>query len=165
MKRKLLLILLLILGIFLSNCKQNKDPKAHTNSKSSIEENDDKSTEPSSSQIIISEDQIHFTGTWSSPDYLPIIELKIGPNGKFNIREAYGLNAEQGTEYQAVYKNGIVEAIGNEKDFYKWTLPTFEFIGQNMDTIRFNSGIGPIELTKTNKLMPNISYYPPKNND
>jgi hypothetical protein len=165
MKRKIIIIHALLLGALLFSCKQNKDSKVNENSETSIEEKDDRSAEPSSSQVIISKDQIAFAGTWSSSDYYPIMTLEIGPDGKFKIQEAYGLDAEKGIEYQAAYKDGIVEAIGDEKDFYKWTLPTFEFVGQNMDTIKFSSGVGSIELIKTNKRMPNIFYYPAENND
>ena len=53
----------------------------------------------------------------------------------------------------------------SEEDFYKWTLPTFTFLDDKMDTLEFNSGIGPIALQKSNQQMPNIIYSGPSNND
>ncbi len=112
----------------------------------------------------ISNELNSFVGVWSTSEQNPIVELAI-KNGQFEIKECYGLNAKKGLIYSGKYEKGKVIAVGNEKDFYKWTLPTFEFEGENMNSIKFNSGAGPFELIKTDKLMPNISYDPPKNND
>ncbi|WP_445717909.1 hypothetical protein [Flavobacterium sp.] len=164
MKRKTF-IPLLIFSLFLFNCKENTDTIVDKNSTTTSKENDIRNNESNSSQITNTENQTYFTGTWSSLDYYPIINLEIETDSTFKIKEAYGLDAEKGTEYKAVYKKGIVEAMGNEKDFYKLTLPTFEFIGQNTDTLSYKSGIGLVKLIKTNVMMPKISYNPPKNND
>jgi hypothetical protein len=112
-----------------------------------------------------SEEMSQFAGTWTGPDFHPIIDIKIDEQGMYTIREVFGLDTAKGVMYQAKYDNGQIVAIGNEKDFYKWTLPTFKFLEEQRSKLEFNSGVGPIELTRTNNEMPNITYSPPRNND
>jgi hypothetical protein len=83
----------------------------------------------------------------------------------YTIREVYGLDTAKGVMYKAKYDNGQIVAIGNEKDFYKWTLPTFKVLDEQRSKLEFNSGVGSIELERTNKKMPNIDIFSPKNND
>ena len=148
------LIIIVVLAIVTFGCKEsNKKEKVTLPEK---QETVDKSPQ-------VSEEMIYFAGVWSSPEQNPIVELTI-KNGQYEVRECYGLNAKNGVLYNGIYKDGNVVAIGNEKDFYKWTLPIFK-LSENMDTLTFISGAGPFELIKTEKLMPNITYNPPKNND
>ncbi len=148
--------LLIIAFVILMGCKENtKEQKTKTVDKTETEvENTN----------IITEDMIYFAGTWSGPDNYPMLELSI-ENGKYNVKECYGIDAENGTIYQAKYIESKVIALGNEKDFYKWTLPTFEFMSANADTLVFNSGVGSVKLNKTNLKMPNITYSASKDND
>ena len=153
MKNSTLIIVVLAMVTF--GCKES-------NKKQKVTLPEKEKTVNTSSQV--SDEMNYFVGVWSSSEQNPIVELTI-KNGQYEIKECYGLNAKKGVLYNGEYKDGKVVAVGNEKDFYKWTLPTFEFDGENMNSVKFNSGAGPIELMKTDKLMPSISYYPPKNND
>ncbi len=153
MKKSTLIIV--VLAMLTIGCKEN-------NKKEKVILPEKQETVDKSSQV--SNKLNSFVGVWSASEQNPIVELSI-KNGQFEIKECYGLNAKKGIVYNGKYENGKVIAIGNEKNFYKWTLPTFEFDGENMSSIKFNSGAGPFELIKTDKLMPNITYNPPKNND
>jgi hypothetical protein len=154
MKNRLFkLFVLIAAGFVLTNCSN------------SIEKNDNRinnsiqSEKPIELTLAVSEELVNYLGVWSGPDYYPLVELT-HLHDKINIRECYGLDAEIGTEYPGDYENGSVIAIGEEEKFYKWTLPTFKFVDQNMDTLIFNSGVGPVELVKTNESMPIIDYLP-----
>jgi hypothetical protein len=102
-----------------------------------------------------------FKGTWSN-DYYPIIEI-VFKNNKFRIRQCYGNDATDGTEFWGTYKNGKIIADGNARDFYKFSLPTFEVLKNGK--LHYDCGAGPFELKKSDKKMPNANYSPPVNND
>jgi hypothetical protein len=106
-------------------------------------------------------DILPFLGVWSGPENYPLVELTY-QNDTFNIRECYGLDAEDGVAYSGEYKNGIVTALGKEENFYKYTLPTFEL---KNNILNYNSGLGPIDLQKSTEQMPTIAYDKPVNND
>ncbi|MFT5480060.1 MAG: hypothetical protein ACI9NN_001022, partial [Bacteroidia bacterium] len=57
---------------------------------------------------------------------------------------------------------GKVIATGNENNFYKFTLPTFQLVES---ILLFNSGVGPVELERSKVKMPMIQYDPPYNGD
>ena len=136
--------------LLLNSCNSNENSK----------NNNIPSKQPSEVKVEPKE-LMPYLGVWSGPGNYPLIELAY-KNEIINIRECYGLERQDGTEYQAKFENGIVVAIGEEKDFYKWTFPTFELAGE---TMRYNSGIGPMVLLKSSLTMPGVEYFPSINND
>jgi hypothetical protein len=101
----------------------------------------------------------NYIGTWS--DGYTVIEIE-SSGSKFRIRSCYGFDAIQGVEYWGVYKNGKIIAIGNPKDFYKFTLPSFGF---KKDTLKYLSGAGVVNLLKSDKAIPQAKFSSPKNYD
>jgi len=101
-----------------------------------------------------------FKGTWSNDFCLIEIAFK---NNKFRVRECYGIDATNGTEFWGTYKNGKIIAVGNARDFYKFELPTFEVLKNGK--LHYGCGAGPFELKKSDKKMPNANFSPPVNND
>jgi hypothetical protein len=152
MKTKLIfLCAVLSFGLVMFSChSSNEKPK-----------NNDIQSEKAIEVKVEPEELMPYLGVWSGPENYPLIELAY-KNEIINIRECYGLEPEDGTEYQAKIKNGIVVAIGEEKDFYKGTFPAFELAG---DTMGYNSGIGPLTLLKSSLTMPDVEYFPSMNND
>ncbi|MBP6412819.1 MAG: hypothetical protein KA450_05180 [Bacteroidia bacterium] len=102
-----------------------------------------------------------FIGTWSNNDH-PIIEISL-KNGNFRIRSCSGSDATHGIEFWGTYDNGKITAQGNEQDYYKFQLPTFEVLSNGK--LHYDCGAGPYDLKKSSKKMPNVTYSAPENLD
>jgi hypothetical protein len=155
------LILALLLALVTVSCadsNQTENKKAEPETVVKEEPTDQQSTQAP-------DEKTSFVGMWSESGSVPYIDIKIEEDGTFTIRELFDLESNTGTRYKAEYKDGILTAMGEEEDFYKWTLPTFKFLDENMDTVEYNSGLGPYELHKTDKEMPSVEYLAPENND
>ena len=101
-----------------------------------------------------------FVGVWSADDDLPLVEITREGND-FKVREIYGSDRESGTEFRAVVnqENKLV-AVGDPQNFYKLELPVFEQLPDGM--LKYDCGVGPFELKKSDKKMPDVPYEAPK---
>jgi hypothetical protein len=102
-----------------------------------------------------------FVGVWSNDDY-PMVEI-ILENNNYRIRQCFGSDATDGTEFFGTNSNGKITAQGNAQDYYKFQLPTFEIFPNGK--LHYDCGAGPYELNKSNKKMPNVNYSAPVNYD
>lgn len=99
-----------------------------------------------------------FAGVWSYDGYQFV---EIAPTGdKFRIRECYGLDASGGTEYTASLYGEKLVVEGEASTFYKLEVPTFSILPNGK--LLYAYGAGPVELERTMKRMPAITYGPPE---
>jgi hypothetical protein len=104
-----------------------------------------------------------FLGTWTDKDNFYLLELSY-VNGRIRIRQCYGADATEGTEFFGRYSDGTITAIGQERDFYKFQFPEFKVLptGELLHTC---GACGPDGLKRTTKQMPKIPFKPPVNRD
>lgn len=150
--------LIVLISILLIGCQKAANQKEHseteTNSKEVLQE----------SAVDTPAGLVDFLGTWKGPDHFPLVEIRY-ENKQVHIREVYGLDADKGTKYTASYADHKITAEGEEKNFYKWTLPQFKLKGDSQEVMEFMSGLGPVDLKPSSQSMPQIDYLPPRNND
>lgn len=140
MRTAILVTLILFTGSLLTNCSSTPS--------------EEPATEPTSP----------FIGVWSGPMAYPLIEIT-KKGDQFRIRECYGDEASKGVEYTTEAQGTSLVAIGNEQDFYKQTFPTFSPANNAYSKLSFNSGLGPVEVIRVDRAMPDIPFNPPVNND
>ena len=101
-----------------------------------------------------------FLGVWSNDNY-PIVEISRRNDGSLFVREFYGKRPSdnKGTAYPAVLKSKQIVAQADAKLFYKHELPTFTLLPNGK--LKFDSGVGPVELSRSTQPMPKAQYSPP----
>jgi hypothetical protein len=167
--KKSKLVLALLLALVILSCKDSKQTENEKTKHETVLEVapetivKEESIEQQPTQA--PDEKTSFVGTWSAAGSVPYIDIKVEDDGTFTIRELFDLESNIGTTYKAEYKDGVLVAIGEEENFYKWTLPTFKFVDENMDTMEYNSGLGPYELQKTDIELPSAEFLAPENND
>lgn len=112
-------------------------------------------------QAPVQDDMAIFLGVWSKDDY-PIVEIsRRGDGGFLLVREFYGKEPSDnvGIEYPAALKGKQLVAQLGAKHFYKHEIPTFTLLPNG--NLRFDSGVGPAELVRTNKPMIKAKFGPP----
>ena len=115
---------------------------------------------PQPAQAPVQDEAAAFLGVWDR-DNNPIVEISRRPDGGLLVREYYGSDPSEnvGAEYPAVLKDKKVVAQLDAKNFYKYQVPTFTLLPNGH--LKFDSGVGPDELVRTNKPMIKAKFAPP----
>jgi hypothetical protein len=100
-----------------------------------------------------------FLGTWTDKDNFYLVELSY-VNGRIRIRQCYGADAAEGTEFFGRYLDGTITAIGQERDFYKHQFPEFKILPTD-ELLHSCGACGPDGLKRTTKQMPKIPFKSP----